>query len=62
MPQIYLRTDLYEEIVSRGRRGDAVGEFVNRAVKRALVEEEENGISAGRPLVEGREEGKGGKK
>ena len=40
MPQIYLRTDLYEEIVSRGKRGDAVGEFVNLAVGTALKEEE----------------------
>ena len=40
MPQIYLRTDLYEEIVSRGKRGDAVGEFVNRAVGTALKDEE----------------------
>jgi hypothetical protein len=37
MPQIYLKTDLYEEIVSRGHRGEAVGEFVNRAVARMLV-------------------------
>ena len=41
MPQIYLKTDLYEEIVLRGHRGEAVGEFVNRAVARMLVKEEE---------------------
>jgi hypothetical protein len=40
MPQIYLRTDLYEEIVSRGHRGEAVGEFVNKAVAKVLVDEE----------------------
>jgi hypothetical protein len=42
MPQIYLRTDLYEEIVLRGHRGEAVGEFVNKAVAKALVNEERN--------------------
>ena len=58
MPQIYLRTELYEEIVSRGKRGDAVGEFVNRAVGTALVEEEKDNIYAGRPSVKEEEGGK----